>query len=203
MVARMCAHRERDGEFFAFRDRFFVDRPQVGRRHQIDAGFGLAAQHQPSCAGIGPAVFGVHDIVEGGGNIRPAIHFVLQMNRQPGQIDIVAGDDHLVDGRFGGIQLDNFLRRLQSAIHFAEQILGRNAERLRHATPTPGHATDQLGLLGAGLAKQDGLFIAVHARGNIGQVYGVFDHFDLAFFDHSFDEPPQPEFIQIRHRIVF
>src|SRR5439155_842403 len=72
--------------------RRLVERAQVGGRIEIDAGPAPAAQHQAAHADVGPAVRGIDDEIDRGGDVGAAVHAVLQVDRQGSQVRLVEHD---------------------------------------------------------------------------------------------------------------
>jgi hypothetical protein len=81
-IRRMRADCECDGQFLAAADCSEIDRPQIRRRIEIDAGGARPAQHQPAAADIGPAIGGILRIINTRRNVEAAIKFMLQVHRQ-------------------------------------------------------------------------------------------------------------------------
>ena len=62
VIDRMRADHEAHRQRLSGRGARLVDRPQVARRDEIDAGLAAAAQHQPAHADIGPAGLRIDDV---------------------------------------------------------------------------------------------------------------------------------------------
>ena len=89
MVDRMQADHESDRQRLAGRRARLVDRAQVARRVEIDAGLLAPAQHQPADADIGQAGLRIDDEIGRGRDIGRAVGAVLQMHRQRGEVGVV------------------------------------------------------------------------------------------------------------------
>ena len=86
-----------------------------------------------------------------GGDEGAAVLAVLEMDRKLGQIDIGAGDDHLLHRRFVAADLDEFRLEAQPPEDFRQQVLRRNAEGLREARAARERVADQR--MPAGVAR--------------------------------------------------
>ena len=101
VIDRMRADDEAHRQRLAGGGARLVDRAQIARRHQVDAGLVAAAQHQPAHAHIGPCGLGIDDVVDRGGDVGPAVGAMAEMHRQRGEIGVVAGEHDLLHRRLG------------------------------------------------------------------------------------------------------
>ena len=76
------------------------------------------------------------------------------MERQPGEIDVLAGDLDGVHRRLVRRHLDQRLQAVQSLEVFVVQLVLAGAERSREAPRAAGGARHHLEALGAGLPEQ-------------------------------------------------
>ena len=89
------AHRQRP----AFGGARLVERAQVARRDEVDAGLAAAAQHQPAYPHIGPAGAGIERVVDRSGDVGRAVEPVLEMHRERREVGRLAGLHHLLHRR--------------------------------------------------------------------------------------------------------
>tara|TARA_E500000331_G_scaffold122814_1_gene120258 strand:- start:429 stop:800 length:372 start_codon:yes stop_codon:yes gene_type:complete len=122
---------------------------------------------------------------------------MLQVHRQFRQIDIFVGQYDLMNRRIACVDFDDLLRRFQPAVHFPQQILGRDAKGSRYAAAATCHATYYLGALGPSPAEKNRLFVALHPRGNIGKIDWLLNDLYLTFVDHVVNEAAEPETIEV------
>ena len=180
MVDRMRADHEADRHRLAGGCARFVDRAQVARRVEVDAGFLAPAQHQPADADIGPAGLRVDDEIGRGRDIGRAV------------------DSHAADGQAGDVRsasspvsttscagasaLRDFedLRLVaQPPLDFPQQLARRDAEGARDPRPAAGDAADQLLPLRPDGAEQDGARIAFECLRDIGKIDRLCARFEL------------------------
>ena len=140
MIDRMRAEHEAHRRGLSRRGVGQVDRLQVARRDEIDAGLVLGAQHQPAQADIGEAGLRIDDVVDGGRDIGPAVGAVLEMHRQPGHIGVLAGQHHRLARRLGARDLEHLRLVAKPPLHLFQQLGRLDAERRRDAgSGRPSH----------------------------------------------------------------
>ena len=137
MIDRMRADHEAHRRGLSRRGIGQVDRLQIARRDEIDAGLVFGAQHQPAQADIGEAGLRIDDIVDRGRDIGPAVGAVLQMHRQLGHVGVVAGQHHRLAGRLGARHFENLRLVAQPPLHFLQQLVRLDAERRRDPERPP------------------------------------------------------------------
>ena len=91
-VERMGADGEGDRQLLAARDDGRVDALEIGRRGDVGAGLGAVAQAQPAAADVAPPGRRIDHVVGGRAEIATAVVGVVRVERQLGQIDVLAGD---------------------------------------------------------------------------------------------------------------
>ena len=196
MIDRMRAEHEAHRRGLSRRGVGQIDRLQVARRDKIDAGFVFGAQHQPAQADVGEAGLRVDDIVDGGGDIRPAVGAVLQMHRQPGHVGVVAGQHHRLAGRLGARHLENLRLVAKPPRHFLHQLVRLDAERRRDPRAAAHDVADQFRLLGTGGAKQHRLLVALHHLGDAGEIDRLVAGVEFGVAE-ALDEAAQPEPLEV------
>src|SRR6202044_2256761 len=87
-----------------------VDALEIGWRRDVGAAFGAVAQAEPAAADIAAAARRIDRVIDRGAAIAGTVHRMLWMERQPGEIDILAGDLDLVHRRIARRHLDQRLR---------------------------------------------------------------------------------------------
>ncbi len=80
---------------------------EVGHLREVRAHGRARAQHQPPAADVAPPGHRIDRVVDRRRDIRRAVILVLHMERQPHQVDGIAGQDHLLHRR---VALRNFER---------------------------------------------------------------------------------------------
>ena len=196
IVDRMRADDKRHRQRLAGRGAGFIDRAQVARRDKIDAALLAATQHQPANADVGEAVARIDDIVDAGRNIRAAVDAMLKMNRQLGEIGVVAGEHDLLHRRDIARDFDRDRLLLQATLDFRQQLVGRDFECAREPRPAGEHVADQFLFLRPGGAEQRGLAVAVERCGDIGEIDRLIDDFDFVRAE-LVEETAQAETVQI------
>ena len=196
VIDRMRADHEAHRQRRAARGARLIERAQVARRHEVDAGLAPAAQHQPADADIGPAGPAVDHIVDRRRNIGTAVGAVLEMHRQRGQVGII-GEHDLLHRRLGTRYFDDLGLVAQAPLHFRQKLVGRDAERERDARPAAGHAADELLPFGAGGAEPHRLRVAFEHGRDIGEVDRRVPRFKLAGLRQAREESAQPEPLEI------
>ena len=94
-------------------------------------------------------VLGSIDIVDRGGDIRPAVGAVLQMHRQLGDVGVVAGQHHRLAGRLGARHLENLGLVAEPPLDFLQQLVRLDAERRGEPAAAAHDVADQFRLLRA------------------------------------------------------
>jgi hypothetical protein len=144
----------------------------------------------------------IDDVVDRGAAIAAAVKGVLGMERQLGEIDILAGDLDRVDRRFVGRNLDDRLRvRLTRKVGLVELVFA-GAERGGDALAPACDLGNHLGFLRARLLEQHGLVGALDDRRQADQRDVVLDDLDLAHVGEPLHERAQAILLKVnfRHR---
>jgi len=176
----------------------FIDRLEIAWRHQIDSGLLARAQHQPSQADIGPAGFGIDDVVDRGGYVGAAVGAVLEMHRQLSDVGVIAGQNHLLARRLGARDIDNVWLVAQPPLDFLQQGIRLDPERCRNTGAASHHATDKLRSLGTGGAEQHGLGITLQHFSDAAELDRLVARIEFVHACEVFDESPQPESVEVR-----
>ena len=197
----MRADREIQMQMLAALDAFEEHALEVGHLREVRQHGVAAAQHQPAAADIAPAGLRIDRVVDRRRQIRRAVIGVLHVERQPGEIDVVAGDHDLLHRRVGLRHLDHRLRGRHPAGEFLRQValVGR-AERGGMAAAAAADRADDLEMLGAGVLEQRRLRRGLDDRADVGERDRAIVDVDLADRDQMLDKPPQPEFFEIDAR---
>ncbi len=126
------------------------------------------------------------------------------MERQLGEIDVVAGDHHLLHRRVGLRHLDHRLRVRHPAGELLRQVaLVVGAERRGMAAAAAADRADDLEMLGAGVLEQRRLRRGLDDRADVRERDRAIVDVDLADRDQMLDKSPQPEFFEIDARHGF
>jgi hypothetical protein len=200
-VERMRADREVYGQVLAARDRLHEYAAQVRHLCEIRAHGRARAQHQPSAADIAPPIDRIDRIVDRGGNVGRAVVLVLHMEREPGEVDGLAGENHLLHGRLALRNLKRFLRILHPAgVLGGERAHITKAESCRQATAAAANSADDLESLRPGILEQGRLRRRFDHGTDIGQVDRLSVGLDLAQFLQMIDKAPEPKLLHVRAR---
>ena len=164
----MATDHDAERQALSARERREIDRAQVARGDQIDAGGGAAAQHQPAQPDIGPAGRGIAREIHGGGNEGAAVLAVLEVDRKGGQIHVRAGQDHLLHGRLVAADLDEFGLEAQPPEDLGKQLLRGGAKSLRE----PGSARQRVADEGvaAGRFEQHGFRVGLERARDLAEL---------------------------------
>ena len=144
MIDRMRADHERDRHRLAGRGARLVDRAQVARRVEVDAGLGAAAQHQAADADIGEAGLRIDHEIGRRRNIGRAVGAVLEMHGQRGEVGVGAGQHDLLRRRLGARDLDDLRLVAHAPLDLAQQLVRRDAEGARDPRAAAGDVADEL-----------------------------------------------------------
>ena len=200
-VERMRADREIEMQVLAALDAGEEHALEIGHLREVRQHRILAAQHQPAAADIAPPGRGIDRIVDGGGEIRRAVIDVLHVERQSGEVDVVARDHHLLHRRVGLRHLDHRLRGRHAAREFLRQVaLVGHAEGGGVAAAAAADRPDDLEMLGTGVLEQRRLRRCLDHRADVRQRDRAIVDVDLADRDQVFDKTSQPEFFEIDTR---
>ena len=200
-VERMRADGEIEMQMLAALDAGEEHALQVRHLRQVREHGVAPAQHQPAAADIAPSGRRIDRVVDRRREIRRAVIGVLHVERQPGEIDVVAGDHHLLHRRIGLRHLHHRLRVRHAAGEFLRQValVGR-AERRGMAAAAAADRADDLETLGAGVLEQRRLGRGLDDRADIRERDRAVVDVDLADRNQMIDKPPQPEFFEIDAR---
>ena len=196
MVDRMRADDEADRQRFAARRARLIDRAQIARRDEVDAGLVPAAQHQPAHADIGLAGAG-RRVVDRRRNIGRAVEAVLEMDRQRREVGVSPISTTCCTGASARVDLDQLRRRrrrrwISAAICSGATPKARaRRERLPTTLPTSSTSGPTCGT--------DRLRIAVQDRGDVGEIDRVVAHVELVVAE-LLDEIAQTETVEIARR---
>src|SRR5258708_13741085 len=89
-IERMGADGESDWQLFAARNAGRVDALEIGRGRDVGPGFVPVAQAQAAASDVPPSVCGIDGVVGGGAQIAAAVIGVVRVERQLGEIDVLA-----------------------------------------------------------------------------------------------------------------
>jgi len=197
MIDRMRADDEAHRQSLAARLRRDVDRAQIARRVEIDAGLALAAQHQAPQPRIDEAGLRIDREIDRGRDIGAAILPMLQMDGQGGDIDLIAGQHHLLHRRSLRWNLDDLALARDAAHQLVDQLLGRHAEGAREPAAIGIDIAGELGGFGAGLLEPHRLGIAAQPRGDIGKLDLLLDDLGLARGGQLLEKAAQAKALEI------
>ncbi len=176
-----------------------VDRAQIARRNQIDAGLAPPAQHQPAHAHIGEARARIDDEIDRGRDVGPAVGAVAEVDRELGEVGLVAGEHHLLHGRLRPRHLEHLRLVAQPALDFRHQRARLDAEGERQPGAAAGDVGNQFLPLRTDRLEHHGAGIAFEDRRHIGEIERLAVDFAFAV-RKAFDKPPQPEPIKVHSR---
>ena len=193
----MAADREGDRHALASGDRGLIERAQIARGIEVDAGGARAAQHQAAATDIGDARLRVARIVDAGGDIGRAVEPVLQVDRQRGQVGIVAGQHDIVHRSVRGRHLDRSDRMAQAFAQDGGKAGLVGLERGGKAAPGAHHVADELGLLRPHRAEPDRVGIAVEHRRHVDEIDRIVVDDAFALLHELLDEVAQAKFFGV------
>ncbi len=196
VIDRVGADHEAHRQRLAGRRARLVDRAQIAGGDQVDAGLAAAAQHQAAHAHIGPAGLRVDDEIDRGGDIGRAVGAVPEMDRERGEIGILAGEHDLLHRRLRARDLDDIGLVAQPPQQLRQQLGRRDPERARDPRAAAGDVADQLLALRADRAEQHRLGIAFEDRRDVGQLGRLAHGRELVA--QALHETAQPEAVDIR-----
>ena len=200
----MRADREIQMQMLAALHAFQEHALEVRHLRQVRQHGGARAQHQPAAADIAPPGLRIDRIVDGRRQIRRAVVLVLHVERQPGQVDGVAGEHDLLHRRLGLRNLDHRLRVRHPPPEFLRKIaLVARAERGGVTAAAAADRADDLEMLGPGILEQCRLGRGLDHGADVGERDRLVVDIDLAHADQLLDKAPQPELFEIdaRHRV--
>ena len=119
------------------------------------------------------------------------------MERQLGQIDVLAGNFYVMHRGVAGRHLDQRLRAGEPSEIFVVELVLAGLEGGGEALAVAGGLGDQFDLLGAGLLEQHRLVGALDDRAQAGERHRLVVNLDLAEFDQALDEAAQAVFVEI------
>jgi hypothetical protein len=122
---------------------------------------------------------------------------VLDVERQPGQVDVVARAHELVHRRVLRRHLDHQLRVAHAAHEFMRDLALADAERRGQPLAAAGDRGDHLVLRGAHPLEMRGLRGRLDHRAEVGERHRLVVHLDLADLGELVDEVPQAEFFEV------
>ena len=146
-IERMRAACEGDRQLFAARDASRVDALEVGRGGDVGAGFVAVAQTQPTASDIAPSGRRIDRVVDRRAQVAAAVKGVVRVERQLGQIDVLAGNFHRVNGCIAGRDFHHRLRVCQALEILVVDFVVGGVERRQHTIAAAGGLGDKLGLL--------------------------------------------------------
>ena len=197
----MRADRKIQLQMLAALDAFEKHALEVGHLRQVRQHGVARAQHQPAAADIAPAGLRIDRIVDRRRKIRRAIIMMLHVERQLGEIDVVAGEHHLLHRRVGLRHLDHrcgfAIRRANSCARLRSSL---EAERRRIAAAAAADRADDLEMLRPRILEQRRLGRGLDDRADVGKRDRPVVDVDLADRDQLLDKAPQPEFFEIDAR---
>ncbi len=127
---------------------------------------------------------------------------MLRMERQLGEVDVLAGDLDLVHRRIAGRHFDQRLRIGEPGEIFVVKLVFGGLEGGGEPLAIAGGLGDQLGLLGTGFLEQHGFVGGFDDGAQLGQRHRPVVHFHLAELDQALDEVAQPVFVEVEIRAV-
>ena len=125
---------------------------------------------------------------------------MLRMERQPGEIDVLAGDLDLVHRRVAGRHLDQRLRIGEPPEVFLVKLVFAGFESGGETFAVARGLGDDFDLFRAGFLEQHRLFGAFDDRAQARQRHRLVVDFDFADLDQAIDEIAQAVFVEIEVR---
>ena len=163
-VERMGADGERDRQLLAARHAGRVDALEIGRRGDVGAGLVAVAQAEPAAADVPPSGRRIDHVVGRRAQVATAVVGVVRIERQLGEIDVLAGDLHGVHRRVAGRNLHHRLRIGQALEILVVDFFFGGVERGDQALAAGRGLGHDLGLFRAGLLEQHRLLGALDDR---------------------------------------
>ena len=149
-IERMRADREGDRQLFAARHAGGVDALEIGRRGDVGAGLVAVAQAQAAAADVPSPGRRIDHVVDRRAQVATAVVGVVRIERQLGEIDVLAGDLDRVHRRVAGRDFDHRLRIGQALEILVVDLVFGGLERGDQALAAAGGLGDHLGLFRAG-----------------------------------------------------
>ena len=122
---------------------------------------------------------------------------MLRMERQLGEVDVLAGDLDCVHRRIGRRHFDERLRIGEPGEIFVVKLGLGGFEGGGEALAVAGGLGDKLGLLGTSFLEQHRLVGGFDDGAELGQRHRPIVHLHLAELDQALDEIAQPVFIEV------
>ena len=205
IVQRMRADGEAHRQCLAALDAGDVAVLEIGRLREVRAHGAAVAEHQAAAADIGPAGGGVYAVVDARRDIGCAVELVLEMERQFGQVDIVALEHHLMHRRVRRRHFDDRLRIVHPPHVFVDHVALVGAEGGGEPSPAAGHRRHHLVLLGADPFEIFCLRRGLDDGTEIGERNRLLVDLHFTDCDQLLDEGSQPELVEVdvagRHRL--
>ena len=143
--------------------------------------------------------FRVDDEVDGRGDIGRAIGAVTEMDRERGEIGVLAGQHDLLHRSFDARDLDDGRLVAQAPQQLGQQCARCDPESARDARAAAGDVADKLLMLGPDRAEQHRFGIAFEDHRDVGEIRRF--AYDRELVAEPFHEAAQAETVEIRdHR---
>ncbi len=199
-IERMGADRKRHRQFLAARHACGVDALEVGWRGDVGAALIAIAQTQAAAADIAPAGRRVDHIIDRRTHIAAAVIGMLRMERQFGQIDVLAGDLDPMHRRVARRHFDERLRTGEALEIFVVKLFFGCPERCGKPLAIARRLGDELHLFGPRSLEQHRLLGALDDGAYCRQGNGLFVNVDLAERDEAVDEIAQTVLVEVDGR---
>ena len=124
---------------------------------------------------------------------------MLQVDRQPGQVGVSAGQNYLLNGCGFTSDVDDFGFVLQPAQHLRQQLARSGSKGVRHALAAAEYVSRERRAPGAGLLEKHRLRIPVENSPHLRELHRCFVRLELALARERFEEAAQPESVEIRN----
>ena len=193
----MRADGEGDRQLLPARDAARVDALQVRRRRHVGAGLGLAAEAQAPAADIAPAGRGVDRVVDRRAEITAPVIGMMRIERQLGEIDVLAGQHDFVHRRLVRGNFDDRLRRREALPVFVVELLLAHVEGGGKPLAVARGLGGKLDALGPRLLEQHRLVRALDDLAHLGKRHGLGMDLDFAHVDEPVDEAPQAVLVHV------
>ena len=200
IIERMRADREADRQPLAALEAGEIDVLQVGGVGQVGAHGVAAAQHQPAAADIGLAGRRVGGEVDARGDVGAAVLLMLDVERQAGEVDVVAPPDRLMHRRLRRRHLQHRLRIGHAAHELVRDVALRHAQRRGEPLAAAGDRRDHLALLRPDPLEMGGLRRRCDDGAQVAQRDRLVVGFGLPDFMRAFRRSAAAGICRDRHR---
>src|SRR5690606_3135274 len=152
-------------------------------------------------ADVEPAGRRVYGEVDGCGKVRSAVTGVLQMDRQRGEVGVIALEYDLMDRCHAGWDLDRVDRRAQPFDDGGADLFLGDPERLCDAATRAHDIADEFMSVRPDILEIDGLGAAIEQLRHLAQFDAPIVNFHVTIGHELLEEAAKPEPVEIGNRL--